>query len=72
MPCQKILSGGQTGVDRAALDAAMGKNFLCGGFCPKGRLAEDGTIPMTYPLCETTETDYSSRTKKISKNRMAP
>lgn len=59
---RKIVSGGQTGVDRAALDAALGCGFPCGGWCPKGRLAEDGVIPPHYPLHETPDTDYAQRT----------
>ena len=42
---KRIISGGQTGVDRAALDVALEHNFPCGGWCPKGRRAEDGPIP---------------------------
>ena len=45
----KIISGGQTGVDRAALDAALETGIECGGFCPKGRRSEDGIIPEKYP-----------------------
>ena len=60
----KIISGGQTGVDRAALDAAIEVNFPCGGWCPKGRRAEDGVIPEQYPLRETKSLDYPSRTEK--------
>lgn len=63
MPCQKIISGGQTGVDRGALDAALSFNFPCGGWCPKGRMAEDGPIEKKYPLKETIEKSYSTRTK---------
>ena len=48
----KIVSGGQTGVDRAALDAAQKSGVACGGWCPKGRTAEDGPIPDDYPLVE--------------------
>src|SRR5580765_5819403 len=48
----RIISGGQTGVDRAALDAAMQLGIRCGGFCPKGRKSEDGIIPEKYPLIE--------------------
>ncbi|MCD4663693.1 MAG: putative molybdenum carrier protein [Bacteroidales bacterium] len=59
-----IISGGQTGVDRAALDFALKRNFVCGGWCPKGRLAEDGLIPAIYPLKETQTANYSERTEK--------
>lgn len=60
----KIISGGQTGVDRAALDAAISLNIPHGGWCPKGRLAElDATIPEKYELKETDSSDYSVRTK---------
>ena len=62
--CQKIISGGQTGVDRGALDACIEKSFLCGGWCPASRLAEDGPIDKKYPLKETAESDYSYRTIK--------
>ena len=58
----KIISGGQTGVDRAALDAAMASGLTVGGWCPKGRRAEDGTIPQIYPLQETPEASYPVRT----------
>ncbi len=58
----KIVSGGQTGVDRAALDYALQQGIPCGGWCPKGRRAEDGFIPMVYPLTETTTTEYQDRT----------
>lgn len=60
----KIVSGGQTGVDRGALDAAMAAGLACGGWCPKNRLAEDGAIDKRYPLQETTSTDYMVRTLK--------
>lgn len=60
--CQKIISGGQTGVDRGTLNACLKLNFPCGGWCPKGRLAEDGVIPAIYPLRETAEPSYKSRT----------
>jgi hypothetical protein len=50
---QKIISGGQTGVDRAALDIAIHLNIPHGGWCPYGRTAEDGIIPTNYCLKET-------------------
>ena len=59
---QKVTSGGQTGVDRAALDVAMALNIPCGGFCPRGRRAEDGRLSPRYPLTETTSPSYSART----------
>lgn len=59
----KLISGGQTGVDRAALDVAPGAGLQIGGWCPKGRLAEDGVIPMTYPLQETPSPQYAQRTR---------
>lgn len=48
-----IISGGQSGVDRAALDFALEHGIPCRGWCPKGRQAEDGTIDARYPLQET-------------------
>ena len=60
----KIISGGQTGVDRAALDFALKNNMHCGGWCPKGRIAEDGIISEKYPLQETLTSEYSERTEK--------
>jgi hypothetical protein len=59
---RKIVSGGQTGVDRAALDAAAALGLATGGWCPKGRRAEDGAIPARYRLKETEEADYEVRT----------
>ncbi|MEK7261844.1 MAG: putative molybdenum carrier protein [Pseudomonadota bacterium] len=60
----KILSGGQTGVDRAALDVAIELGIPRGGWCPKGRRAEDGVIAKHYPLRETPSTDYRERTRR--------
>lgn len=60
----KILSGGQTGVDRAALDAALKCDIAIGGWCPKGRRAEDGEIDPRYPLRETPSRAYSQRTER--------
>ncbi len=59
----KVVSGGQSGVDRAALDAALELGVPCGGWCPKGRRAEDGRIDGRYPLAETPSSDYSERTR---------
>lgn len=59
----KIVSGGQSGVDRAALDFALENNIPCGGWCPKGRLAEDGRINPRYPLRETNSAEYRLRTQ---------
>ena len=60
---EKVLSGGQTGVDRAALDAATRSSFPCGGWGPRGRNAEDGPIHADYPLRETPSRDYTQRTE---------
>lgn len=60
---EKIISGGQTGVDRAALDWAIRLSFPHGGWCPNGRRAEDGVIPMRYCLQETPSRHYQQRTK---------
>jgi hypothetical protein len=59
---ERIVSGGQTGVDRAALDAALELAIPCGGWCPRGRTAEDGVIAERYPLRETPEEGYGQRT----------
>lgn len=59
----KIVTGGQTGVDRAGLDAAIELGIPCGGWCPQGRRAEDGVIPAKYPLQETEGNSYNKRTK---------
>jgi len=60
---EKIVSGGQTGVDRAVLDAAMELGIEVGGWCPRGRRAKDGIIPAKYPLQETRGKSYQTRTK---------
>ena len=59
----KVVSGGQTGVDRAALDVALKLGLPCGGWCPRGRRAEDGRIPERYPLSETPSSAYPQRTE---------
>jgi hypothetical protein len=58
-----VISGGQTGVDRAALDWALEHGLRCGGWCPKGRKAEDGVIPPKYILRETESELHESRTR---------
>ncbi|HSR12366.1 MAG TPA: putative molybdenum carrier protein, partial [Thermodesulfobacteriota bacterium] len=60
---KKIISGGQTGVDRAALDVALELGIPAGGWCPKGRRAEDGRIPDYYPLQEASSPEYPVRTQ---------
>lgn len=61
---KRIVSGGQTGVDRGALDAALALGFPCGGWCPAGRKAEDGAIPPRYPVAELASADYAARTRQ--------
>ncbi len=61
---RKIISGGQTGVDRAALDVALALGVACGGWVPKGRRAEDGPIDPRYPVTEMRQADYEARTLK--------
>ena len=61
---QKIISGGPTGADRAALAVALALGLPVGGGCPPGRRAEDGTIPDRYPLAETPEHNYEARTRR--------
>jgi hypothetical protein len=58
----KIISGGQTGVDRAALDAALKHEIECGGWCPAGRLDEFGAIPDRYPVKELEHGGFADRT----------
>jgi hypothetical protein len=60
---EKIISGGQTGADRAALDVAIELGILHGGWIPKGRKTEDGRLPAEYRLLETNSIDYSQRTE---------
>lgn len=58
----KIVSGGQTGADRAGLDWALAHSLPIGGWCPRGRRAEDGAVPDRYSLEETPSEDYAERT----------
>jgi putative molybdenum carrier protein len=60
----RIISGGETGADRAALDFAIEREIPHGGWCPKGRLAEDGVIDERYQLRETSTRNYPQRTEK--------
>lgn len=61
---KKIISGGQTGVDRAALDVAVRLGIPHGGWLPKGRLTEDGPLAPRYHLQEMPTEDYAARTEK--------
>jgi Circularly permutated YpsA SLOG family len=61
---RKVISGGQTGVDRAALDVAVQLGIDHGGWLPKGRLAEDGNVPPRYRLREMPTEAYAARTEK--------
>ncbi|MDZ7697719.1 MAG: putative molybdenum carrier protein [Deltaproteobacteria bacterium] len=62
---EKVISGGQTGVDRGGLDWAMENGVACGGFCPRGRRAGDGCIPSKYEgLVEMGSVAYPPRTRK--------
>ncbi len=61
---QRIVAGGQAGVDRAALDLAIEHRYPHGGYCPKGRKAEDGPIDSRYPLSETGSEGYRHRTRR--------
>lgn len=61
---KKIISGGQTGVDRAALDSAIRLGIDHGGWITKGRLTEDGPLPPNYNMTEMPTDSYSERTEK--------
>ncbi len=64
MTIERIISGAQTGADRAALDAALAAGIETGGWVPKGRKAEDGVIPDRYPNLRETPTEvYETRTR---------
>lgn len=60
----RIVSGGQTGVDRAALEVAIALGIQHGGWCPAGRLSEDGSVPSRYQLEESQSADYPVRTEQ--------
>jgi len=63
MMLKRLVSGGQTGVDRGALDAALGADFPCGGWMPGDRMAEDGVISDRYPLTALPNGNYRQRTR---------
>jgi hypothetical protein len=67
----KVVSGGQTGVDRAALDVALKHGIDCGGWCPAGRLDEFGRIPDLYPLKELEQGSSAERTLQNAKDSAA-
>ncbi len=60
---REIVSGGQTGVDRAGLEAGLALGLAIGGWCPRGRRAEDGCVPARYPMRETASAAYRERTR---------
>jgi putative molybdenum carrier protein len=60
---ERVISGGQTGVDRAALDWAIARGIAHGGWCPRGRRAADGRIAERYALRETPSRAYAQRTR---------
>lgn len=62
--CERIVSGGQTGADRAALDFAIKNHYTHGGWAPRGREAEDGPIPLKYQLTELPDGGYRQRTRR--------
>jgi len=59
----RLISGGQTGVDQAALETAIELGMACGGWCPAGRRSETGIIPLRFPLIETSSPWYPQRTR---------
>jgi Circularly permutated YpsA SLOG family len=63
MHLKKIVSGGETGVDRAALDVSLAAHFPCGGWVTADRMAEDGVIPARYPLIPLPDVGYRQRTR---------
>ncbi len=63
-PALTVVSGGQTGVDRGALDGALALGWPCGGWVPEGRLAEDGVIPDRYPVTVLPGADNDARTER--------
>ena len=65
---ERIISGGQTGADRAGLEAGLALGLKIGGHCPKGRRAEDGKVPRRYGLVSTTSSDYRARTRRNVQN----
>jgi hypothetical protein len=64
MSLTRLVSGGQTGVDRAALDVAIALGIPHGGWCPRGRRAEDGRIPDRYAVREHESAEYAARTER--------
>ena len=65
---EKIISGGQTGVDQAALDVALELGVPCGGWCPRGRWSEAGPIDKRFPLTESPSADPAERTERNVKD----
>jgi len=64
MMIKKIISGGQTGADRAALDVAIELDIQHGGWVPKGRKTENGVLPGKYELQEMPTASYPKRTER--------